>query len=164
MSIDLEEQYDKIYRYCYFKVHQREAAEDITQETFLRFFESSSYINTGKAIQYLYTIARNLCVDEYRKHRKEVLEEVLGDETVDMDATEYMITQISVRLALSQLNETDRELLLLRYVNEVPISVICKLYGISRFAVYRKISQAVKNLKSELGREDFTRIKHLKEP
>ncbi len=156
MSIDLEEQYDKIYRYCYFKVHQREAAEDITQETFLRFFESSSYINTGKAIQYLYTIARNLCVDEYRKHRKEVLEEVLGDETVDMDATEYMITQISVRLALSQLNETDRELLLLRYVNEVPISVICKLYGISRFAVYRKISQAVKNLKSELGREDFT--------
>lgn len=156
MSIDLEEQYDKIYHYCYFKVHQRETAEDITQETFLRFFESSSYINTGKAIQYLYTIARNLCVDEYRKHRKEVLTEVSKDETVDMDAAEHMITQISVRLALSQLNETDRELLLLRYVNEVPISVIGKLYGISRFAVYRKISQAVKNLKSELGREDFT--------
>ena len=160
MSIDLEEQYDKIYHYCYFKVHQREAAEDITQETFLRFFESSSYINTGKAIQYLYTIARNLCVDEYRKHRKEVLEEVLeevlDDEAVDIDATEHMITQISVRLALSQLNETDRELLLLRYVNEVPVSVICKLYGISRFAVYRKISQAVKNLKSKLGRVDLT--------
>lgn len=31
MSIDLEEQYDKLYRYFYFKVHQREIAEDITQ-------------------------------------------------------------------------------------------------------------------------------------
>lgn len=41
MSMDLEEQYDKIYRYCYFKVHQRETAEDITQETFLRFLDSS---------------------------------------------------------------------------------------------------------------------------
>ncbi len=150
MFIDLEEQYDKIYHYCYFKVHQKETAEDITQETFLRFFESSNYINTGKAIQYLYTIARNLCIDEYRKQKKEVLDY----ETVDI-YSEDMITQISVRLALSQLSETDRELLLLRYVNEVPISVISKLYGISRFAVYRKISQAVKNLKGKLGKEDF---------
>lgn len=84
------------------------------------------------------------------------MEEVLDNEATDIDATEHMITQISVRLALSQLNETDRELLLHRYVNEVTISVICKLYGISRFAIYRKISQAVKNLKAKFGREDFT--------
>ena len=61
--MDLEEQYDKIYRYCYFKVNRREIAEDITQETFLRFLENSNYANTGKAMQYLYTFARNLCVD-----------------------------------------------------------------------------------------------------
>jgi len=34
--MDLEEQYDKIYRYCYFKVRHCQTAEDITQETFLR--------------------------------------------------------------------------------------------------------------------------------
>ncbi len=151
MSIDLEEQYDKIYHYCYFKIHQKETAEDITQETFLRFFESSNYINTGKTIQYLYTIARNLCIDEYRKQKKEEL----NYEMADIYFEENMITRISVRVALSQLSETDRELLLLRYVNEVPISVISKLYGISRFAVYRKISQAVKNLKEKLGKENF---------
>ncbi len=152
MSMDLEEQYDKIYRYCYFKVHQREIAEDITQETFLRFFESSDYVNTGKAMQYLYTIARNLCVDEYRKQKTEVLDE----EAVDRNAEDNMITQVSVRMALSELDKADRELLLLRYVNEVPVSVICKLYGISRFAVYRRVSQATKNLKGKLGKEDFT--------
>lgn len=150
--IDFEEEYNKIYRYCYFKVHRRELAEDITQETFLRFLESGNYRNTGKAMRYLYTIAHNLCVDEYRKQKTEILDEKAADDY----AEDNMITRISVRMALTQLDETDRELLLLRYVNEVPVSVICKLYGISRFAVYRRISQAVKNLKGKLGREDFT--------
>ncbi len=152
MSMDLEEQYDKIYRYCCFKVNQREIAEDITQETFLRFLESSDYVNTGKAMQYLYTIARNLCVDEYRKRKMELLDE----EVVDSNVEDDMITWVSVRMALAELDEADRELLLLRYVNEVPVSVICKLYGISRFAVYRRVSQATKNLKGKLGKEDFT--------
>ena len=151
-SMDLEEQYDKIYRYCYFKVHKREIAEDITQETFLRFLESRDYVNTGKAMQYLYTIARNLCIDEYRNHKTELLEE----EAVDSNAEDDMITRVSVRMALEELDEADRELLLIRYVNEVPVSVICKLYGISRFAVYRRVSQAIKNLKGKLGKEDFT--------
>lgn len=152
MSMDLEEQYDKIYRYCYFKVNQKEIAEDITQETFLRFLESNDYVNTGKAMRYLYTIARNLCVDEYRKHKTELLDE----QAADSNAEDDMITRISVRMALAELDEADRELLLLRYVNEVPVSVICKLYGISRFAVYRRVSQATKNLKGKLGKEDFT--------
>lgn len=152
MSMDLEEQYDKIYRYCYFKVHQQEIAEDITQETFLRFLESSNYVNAGKAMHYLYTIARNLCIDEYRRTKTEVLDEKI----VDRYAEEDMITRIAVKMALTELNEADRELLLLRYVNEVPISVICKLYGISRFAVYRRVLQTTKNLKGKLGKEDFT--------
>ena len=155
MSMDLEEQYDKIYRYCYFKVHQRETAEDITQETFLRFLDSSDYVNTGKALQYLYTIARNLCVDEYRKNKTEVLDKDV-EEVADNHSETDMMTRISVKMALEKLEEADRELLLLRYVNEVPVSVICKLYGISRFAVYRRLSQEAKDLKSKLGEEDFT--------
>lgn len=79
MSLDLEEQYDKIYRYCYFRLHQRETAEDITQETFLRFFESRGYVNKGKSLQYLYTIAHNLCVNEYRKPKTEPLDEDMSD-------------------------------------------------------------------------------------
>ncbi len=66
-AIDLEAQYDKIYRYCYFKLHSREAAEDITQETFLRFLQSESYQEKGKSLAYLYTIARNLCINNFRK-------------------------------------------------------------------------------------------------
>ncbi len=36
MRADMDEQYDKIYRYCYMKLKHRQAAEDVTQETFLR--------------------------------------------------------------------------------------------------------------------------------
>ena len=71
---EIEKQYDRIYRYCYFKLRQREAAEDITQETFLRFLESETYQNEGKALQYFYTVARNLCIDEYRKAGRKIEE------------------------------------------------------------------------------------------
>lgn len=149
--MDFEEQYDKIYRYCYFKVHQRETAEDITQETFLRFLESKSYTNTGQALQYLYTIARHLCTDEYRRHKTQPLE---AEEAVE-GHEDKLLLQISVRTALDALDEAERELLLLRHVNEVPVTVLAGLYGISRFALYRRLLQAEKNLKSRLGKEDF---------
>lgn len=148
--MDLEEEYDKIYRYCYFKVRRRETAEDITQEAFLRFLESGC-VNTGKNLRYLYTIARNLCMDEFRRRKTEALDE----EAADSFSEDSMIENLSVRIALSQLEETDRELLLLRYVNEAPIAVIGRLYGISRFAVYRRVLQAVKNLKEKLGGDHF---------
>lgn len=152
MSIDLEEQYDKLYRYCYFKVHQRELAEDITQETFLRFFEHHECANNGHALRYLYTIAHNLCIDEYRRRSTELL----SDETSAIPFEDRLLTQVSLNTALSELEESDRELLLLRYVNEVPVSVISNLLGISRFAVYRKARSAVKILKSKLREEDFS--------
>ncbi len=148
--MDLEEQYDKVYRYCYSKVHQRELAEDITQEAFLRLLESSHYVNSGKSLQYLYTIARNLCIDEYRRKKTVPIEQ----EAADTSADDHMAAQISVRMALAKLSEEEREILLLRYVNEVPVSVIGGLLGISRFAVYRKLLQAVKKFKENLGEGD----------
>ena len=56
--------------------------------------------------------------------------------------------------SLSGLTETDRELLLLRYVNEVPLSVISSLTGISRFAVYRRLLRAKEHLKENLRKEN----------
>ena len=66
VSVDFEEQYDKIYRYCYFKVHKQELAEDITQETFLRFIRKYGVREEEWVLRYLYRIAHNLCVDEYK--------------------------------------------------------------------------------------------------
>ena len=151
MPFDIEEQYDKIYRYCYFKLHSRELAEDVTQETFLRYLEHYSCITTVSALKYLYTIARNLCVDEYRKIRTELMDESIPDHTME----EKLITNLTVRMALSKLASDEQELLLLRYVNEVPVSALGKIYGLSRFAVYRKITSASNKFREELRKEDY---------
>lgn len=144
--MDYEAQYDKIYRYCYFKLNNAAVAEDITQETFLRFLENSTYQESGKGLNYLYTIARNLCIDEYRKRMTEELPEDLPDER----AEESMIESISMKLALKQLPPMERELVLLRFVNEVPVKVICELQECSRFALNRKIKQVLKKLRGYL--------------
>ncbi len=147
---DLEEQYDKIYRYCYFKVHQREVAEDITQETFLRFYERFGHYGSDFTLQYLYRIAHNLCVDRYRRGEEAEFPEEIAIEGHE----EQVLIKVSVSEALSKLLEEERELLLLRYVNEVPIATLCKLYGISRFAMYRKLKNATGRLECLLGEED----------
>jgi len=158
--MDIEEQYDKIYRYCYFKLGQQSIAEDITQEAFLRFWESTSYRNEGKALHYLYTIARNLCVDEYRKQGREKesainIEEIREDKADIGNSEEQLLTKIVLKQALEELSEQDRELILLRFVNQVPINVISKLTGLSRFTIYRRINNAIARLKRNLRREDF---------
>lgn len=167
MSMDkakeIEEQYDKIYRYCYFKLRRREIAEDLTQETFLRFLESADYRNEGKALRYLYTIARNLCIDEYRKKQYQVLTEEIDQEKetgnsarkgmMISDMEEKAVTSMAVRAALLELEEEERELVLLRYVNEVPLSVICSCYQMSRFSCYRKLKKITKMLKEKMESE-----------
>ena len=67
--MNLSQQYDKIYRYCFFHTRCQELAEDLTQETFLRYYQHPQYQSTGKELQYLYVIARNLCIDTYRISR-----------------------------------------------------------------------------------------------
>ncbi len=152
MSISLEDQYDKIYRYCYFKVNSKEKAEDLTQETFLKYFSQTSYINRGKPLAYLYTIAKNLCIDYYRKNKEEEIYQVVTEhEEITIFETNYVIKQ-----AVSTLPEDLQELLLLRFANDLGINEIANIMGVSRFSVYRKLNTALGRLKIILREEDFT--------
>lgn len=153
MSVSLQDQYDKIYRYCYFKVNNKEIAEDLTQETFLKYFSQTSYINRGKPLAYLYTIAKNLCVDFYRNNNKnqDLDEEVPGNGDISVFETNFAIRQ-----AVSTLPNDLQELLLLRFANELGIGEIANIMGISRFSVYRRLNKAFGMLKTILGKEDFS--------
>ncbi len=144
MTLDIDTQYDRIYRYCYYRLRSREEAEDVTQETFLRYFASDTYQDTGQTLQYLYTIARNLCIDEKRRQPSQPLPEDLPSKE------EEPIDALALRGELEKLSPEDRELVLLRYVNEVPVGTLCKLYGVSRFALYRRLRGILKRLKQGL--------------
>ncbi|MDW2798969.1 RNA polymerase sigma factor [Clostridium boliviensis] len=151
MSIDMQEQYDKIYRYCYYKVKNSALAEDLTQETFLKYFEQTAYIERGKMLAYLYTIARNLCIDAFRK----VQPELLTQDIPDKDYFEQIELNLTIRKVLNSLPEQKRELLLLRYVNELSVVEISSILQISRFAVYRRTGSAITALKKLLREEDI---------
>ena len=141
--MDIEEQYDKIYHYCYFKIYDKQLAQDITQETFLRFYK------------HLYTIARNLCIDEFRKKAIESLEN-FQDEAI-YDPCEEWVDNLILRTIIQKMPLEEQELIFLRYVNEMSITSICSIMGISRFAIYRKLSKSLKWLKQELRKEGFNR-------
>ena len=152
--MDIEEQYDKIYRYCYFKMYDDQIAQDITQETFLRFCKQGLNLGSDKELPYLYTIAKNLCIDHFRKRTVESLEEIT-EEVID-DPTEDLISNLTLRMIMSKLPEDEQELIFLRYVNEISITTICKITGLSRFAVYRRLSKSLTWLKEELKEEGFS--------
>lgn len=149
--MDLEEQYDRIYRYCYFKTRNQQAAEDFTQETFLRYFSQTTYINRGKPLAYLYTIAKNLCKDHYARKTPQPLDETAPAGEVE----EGILTSLALRQSLKALPEEVQELILLRYVNDLSVGEICGIVGLSRFAVYRRINNGLKELKTLLREEDF---------
>lgn len=149
MHIEIDEQYDKVYRYCYFRVKNQHLAEDITQETFLRFFESHHYKDIGRPLAYLYTIARNLCIDEFRK----VPVEQLKEEIVQNGFEEAIVEKESLYQAMEILSKEEQELILLRYVNELSLADLSKIYGKSRFALYRELSKITGKLERRISDE-----------
>lgn len=151
--MDLEEQYDKIYCYCYFRLRDKQLAQDITQETFLRFYRQDLKLDNSKELPYLYTIAKNLCIDEFRRKPVASIEEIREEATYDK--SEEWIKNLTLKATIEKLPQEEQELLFLRYVNEISITSICKIKGISRFTVYRRLSKTLKWLKEELNKEGF---------
>ena len=157
--MDIEQQYDKLLRYCYMKLRDRTLAEDVTQETFIRFFESKDYHSIGKEMAYLYTIARNLCIDYFRKQKEELIEDLpakIQEMTDSSDKVESIVDQLSIEQALDHLTDDEREAVVLRFSGELSVEDIAKSMDISRFAVRRRISSALEKLRKEMERiEEF---------
>ena len=148
--MNLEEQYDWIFKYLYYHLHDIHMAEDLTQETFLRFLESRTYQDENRQLQYLYTIARNLCRQYYRD--KTIVYSL--DEAMDYPLLEDFEQTLGERIglidALQKLSQEEREMLFLRYVNDVPVPVISHLYHVSRFVVYRRLNKILEKVRDEM--------------
>ena len=152
MALDINDQYDKIYRFCYLKLKNRDLAEDVTQETFLRYLEHPQYNSIDKTLQILYTIAGNLCIDEFRRRPTDELPE---DASSGKGMEDDVLSSLALRQALDKVPNVYKEMLLLRYINDVPVGVLSKMYGMSRFSVNRRLKSVLASLRSELGKEEL---------
>lgn len=67
-EIIIRKYYMKVFDYCKYHSKNIHIAEDLTQEVFLIFLKKiDQYKHRGKLLNYLYTIARNKCIDERKK-------------------------------------------------------------------------------------------------
>lgn len=97
--------YADILSYCRYHCLNQTEAEDLTQETFLRFINNiQSYQHMGKAKNYLYVIAGNLCKNSAKKWKAESIEtEVLERELVSDGDIPKKENQMYVEHALEQM-------------------------------------------------------------
>lgn len=145
--------YPRILRYCHLHVSDPGYAEDLTQETFARFFRTlKEYQHYGKALNYLYVIAGNLCSDYFRKPPELPLEE-LPEQTVD--GPEPMDLRLDVRLALEKLPPELREVTILFFFQEVRQKEIAGILGIGLPLVKYRIKRAKELLAGYLGKEEL---------
>ena len=152
--MDLKEQYDKLLRYCYMKTKDKILSEDIVQEAFLKFWQSHSYEDTGKEMAYLYTIARNLCMDEFRRKVTVDIDEYPDLLACKDTEPESVLNSIAIEKALDRLPDDLRDIVVMRFVSDMSAADIGKVMGITRFSVNRRLKEGLGILRKWLGGEN----------
>ena len=121
-----------IFRYLYYRLGDQQTAEDLTSEVFLRMIRSLHGINPHSVSfqAWLFQIARNLAIDYYRKMsiRNHIqLDENLVTRDEDIDTSlEKNLTSERLRRALSRLNPDQRDVIVLRFVADMPINQVAQ--------------------------------------
>ncbi len=146
--------YPHILRYCYLHSLDLGEAEDLTQETFARFFRSlDRYQHGGKLRSYLYTIAANLCRDHQRKRKALPLE--AGAEGF-VEPMEQVEEALDIRKALARLPEELRTVVILSYFQGCKKKEIAQILGIGESLVRYRLNRALVEMRKLLEEEDVS--------
>lgn len=150
---------DDIYRFCLLKVSNRELAQDLTQEVFTRFWQAlreGTVMRSERAL--LYTVARNLIIDWYRKKKESSLDvlteaglEFTGEGAADVEREALMGEALRM---INELDEPSREALLMRYVEGLSPKEIADLTGESANAVSVRLNRAMKKVRVLMHTDD----------
>jgi RNA polymerase sigma-70 factor (ECF subfamily) len=147
---------DPLFRYCYFRVRDREVAKELMQETFTKTW---AYLQSGKRVDnlraFLYRVAHNASVDEQVRKKPEsldVLREEAGYDPADeQGSSPAQAAEHSMLMRhLDGLDADSRETLMLRYMNGLPVKEIASLRDEEPNAVSVRIHRALKLLKDKM--------------
>ncbi len=143
--------FEKIFKYCYYRTSDRELSKDLAQQAFMKAWASlQDGANIENIRAFVYTTSHNLIVDWYRK-RKDVSLEVMAEDGFDPhDATqdpERDAELESLLRILEELSPEDRELIILRHVENAKPREIAKLLGKDTNLISVRIHRATRKLK-----------------
>jgi RNA polymerase sigma-70 factor (ECF subfamily) len=150
-------------------VGDRQKAEDLTQEAFLRLVRAAGRWEQRARFQtWLYTIARNLCVDQSRRDRfrrvdsldaqvpssdgdgPPLVEHIPGDGPLPDRAADSALVRPALERALGALPAEQREVFLLREQAGLPFKEIAELVGINENTVKSRMRYALEGLRKHL--------------
>jgi|SRR3989344_1448067 len=147
----------KIFKFCYFRVSSKEEAEDIASHVFLRAWD---HVAGGKEVAniqgFLYRIANNLVIDYYRKN-KDKRELSLNDpkNPIDVPDKAEFVERIDQQMLVNQvqdvlrdLQDNYKEIVVMRFVNDLSIKEISYILGTSENNISVRLHRALDKLKS----------------
>lgn len=152
-----EEHARGILRHAYFKVKDKEAAEDMVQETFFKAWrnivDEEGEIKNIRA--FLYKILNNTIIDYYRTKKEtysleqsfEENENLAIEENTDEKRLDDEMDNLKLKKYLSEIKEEYREILIMKYMDDLSINEISKITDRSPVNVRVTIHRALLSLK-----------------
>jgi RNA polymerase sigma-70 factor (ECF subfamily) len=127
-------------------VRDSRAAEDLTQETFLRAL-GGSYTASGQEQGWIFQIARNLARDHLRFHARAPILGELGEHPAKCSDS---VLALELESALATLGDDDREVFLLKEVGGLAYAEIAEVCGLTPDAVRSRLHRARLALRRQL--------------
>ena len=154
---DLYESYAaEVYRFAIWLAGDSSEAEDITSETFIRAWVHNSNIRTETLKAYLFTIARNIYLEQLRKRKHQVnLDHSYPDPNPEPEeVVESQLELQRIQRLLQTFPEVDRAAFVLRVQHELPYAEIARVLGLSLAAAKVKVHRVRKKLLALNGDEE----------
>jgi RNA polymerase sigma-70 factor (ECF subfamily) len=148
------ELYTPVFKYVFTRTRDKELAEDITGDVFVRFLSSLHLYKTQKdsPLHYLFTIARNLLINNSKKKRPFLFEEGI-EENIPSDERSQIEKQILsedtllVLHALEQIQRDQREVLELKFLSELSTKEVAHMLRKTEANVRQLESRGLKKLR-----------------
>ena len=151
-----EELYERyatdVLRVCYFYLGDRQKAEDVCQDVFVRLITTSPTLQEGREKAWLLKVALNRCRDLWRgAWLKRV---VLGSPAFELvpapDEIDSLAEKQEIMQAINQLPATFKEVILLHYYQGYGISEIAEMMELPEGTISSRLSRGRKKLESIL--------------
>lgn len=166
-----DEHVDIIYRFVYYKVGDPGVAEDLTADVFAKAWERIDRFQWRNVpVQHwLLTIARNTVTDHWRSRKRtssplEVLGEAASDEPLPDEHVARDLEVETLGHALLRLPDEQRDVLILRFIEDMPHRDVAAILGKSVEAVRQIQSRALRALRNVLEDDGATKSGRTKEP
>lgn len=148
---------DRIYRYVFYQVKNRATAEDLTEEVFIKAWRGiAKYRFRERPFSaWLYRIAHNHVVDYFRtNHQAQPLDEVrLTDASEPASELEGKQLQEILMSAISDLTEQQKQIVLLKFMEDLDNQEIEQITGKSQGAIRVMQMRALAALRDRLSKE-----------